>query len=195
MFLLITNCGNIEFLVGFARKVIQPSQFNSSLLEMSERSFYDLTPLSDEDAAKAFQDFKKIDKDGNGKLDSDELYNYIKKFKPELRAFSNMIIRVFGDDGTIDWSRFYYSYKSFTASKDSDNYILKLIFKYIDTDGSGTISFEEYFKVFSDFIAPGHNQHMLLGRLAKDDDIDYEKFSKRFVDDMNKYFKICEPED
>ena len=76
--------------------------------------FYDLNPLSSEQAIEAQNDFKAIDKDGNGKLDSDALFEYIEKFKSELRSFSNLIVRVFGEGKTIDWSQFYYSYKAFS---------------------------------------------------------------------------------
>ncbi|KAK8885818.1 hypothetical protein M9Y10_041272 [Tritrichomonas musculus] len=155
--------------------------------------FYDLNPLSSEQAIEAQNDFKAIDKDGNGQLDSDELFEYISKFKPELRSFSNLIIRVFGDGNTINWSQFYYSYRSFTAKKEADNYILKLIFKFIDTDNSGTISGKEYREVFDYFIAPGHNQQKLLNSMSYGEELDYDAFAKRFIDDTEYYWKICSP--
>lgn len=156
-------------------------------------SFYDVSPLSDTQAIQAKKDFQNIDVDGNGLLDQNELYNYISKFKPELRAFSNLIIKVFGDGKTINWSQFYYSYKSFSAKKEADNYILKLIFKYIDSDGSGTISNDEYNKIVSYLIAPGFNQIQLTNRIDKKEELDYEDFQKRFIDDLEYFWKLCSP--
>ena len=140
---------------------------------------FDLKPLSAEEQAAAAADFRRIDTNGNGELDSKELTNYLSSNKPELRSFPRLIIHIFGDDRSIDWSRFYYSYRSFSASPDDDeNYIGRKIFDYIDKDKSGKIDSTEWNHILDYIDAPqGQLQaFMMTGTL------NYQQFKKKFYD-------------
>lgn len=140
---------------------------------------FDLKPLSADEYAKAQADFNRIDKDGNGQLDAKELTNYLTQYKPELRSFPRLIIHIFGDGKTIDWSRFYYCYRSFSASPDDDeNYIGRKIFEYIDSDKSGEIDSNEFNQILDYIDAPRGQIHPLrsVGSLT------YPDFKKKFYE-------------
>lgn len=140
---------------------------------------FDLRPLSAQEYASAAADFRRIDENGNGLLDARELANYLSSSKPELRSFPRLIIHIFGDGKSIDWSRFYYSYRSFSASPDDDdNYIGKKIFNFIDKDGSGHIDSTEFNQILNYIDAPkGQLQaFILVGTLT------YPQFKRKFYE-------------
>lgn len=140
---------------------------------------FDLRPLSADEQRAAAAEFRRIDENGNGELDAAELTNYLSANKPELRSFPRLIIHIFGDDRSIDWSRFYYSYRSFSASPDDDeNYIGRKIFNYIDKDGSGKIDSREFNHILDYIDAPkGQLQaFMMTGTLT------YPQFKKKFYE-------------
>lgn len=140
---------------------------------------FDLKPLSAQEYASAAADFRRIDSNGNGSLDANELTNYLSSSKPELRSFPRLIIKIFGNGRSIDWSRFYYSYRSFSASPDDDeNYIGRKIFDFIDKDGSGHIDSNEFNQILNYIDAPkGQLQaFIMVGSLT------YPQFKRKFYD-------------
>lgn len=140
---------------------------------------FNLKPLSEEEYKAAAAEFARIDKNRNGKLDLKELEIYISLHKPELRSFPRLIIHIFGDGESIDWTHFYYSYRSFSASPDDDeNYIGKKIFDYIDKDKSGIIDSSEFNKVLEYIDVPNGQLEpfILVGALS------YPQFKVKFYE-------------
>ncbi|OHS94314.1 hypothetical protein TRFO_11164 [Tritrichomonas foetus] len=148
---------------------------------------FDLTPLSVEEQQAAAQEFRRIDRDGNGHLDAKELEQYLVK-KPQLRCFPRLIIHIFGSNETIDWSQFYYSYRSFSASPDDENYIGRKIFDFIDKDKSGSISGTEFDSILSYIDAPkGQLQQFLCGSGT----LTYPQFKDKFYRLLTLIWRSC----
>lgn len=136
-----------------------------------------INPLTQTEIQDAREQFAQIDKDGNGVLDENELDYYFKSSKAELSCFSKLIIEIYGKNGGVSIDQFLQFYKSFAAPRDSDDYIGRHIFDYIDNDHSGTIEASEFQKVVDLIKFPEGTKQDTIDRV---DQMDYEEFSKRF---------------
>lgn len=145
-----------------------------SFIAMSE---FDLPSLSDAEIAEARQQFTMIDSNRNGKLEENELDSYFRQSKQELRCFSKLVIKIFGEDNCVSCDQFLKFYKSLTAERDSDEFIGRYIFDYIDSDHSGTIEASEFQEVVDLIKFPEGTKQETIDRADK---MDYEEFSKRF---------------
>lgn len=138
---------------------------------------YNLPPLSDAEIEEARQQFTLIDSNRNGLLEENELDSFFRQSRQELRCFSKLIINIYGKDGSVDVEQFLKFYKALTAERDSEDFIGRYIFDYIDTDHSGTIEAEEFQKVVDLIKFPDGTKQDTIDRA---DQMDYEQFSKRF---------------
>lgn len=143
---------------------------------MSEE-WLDVAPLSDAEIADARQQFTLIDSNRNGILEESELDSYFRQSKQELRCFSKLIIQLFGKDGGVNVDQFLKFYKALSADRDSNDFIGRYIFDYIDSDHSGKIDASEFQQVVDLIKFPDGYKQDTIDRV---DQMDYEDFSKRF---------------
>lgn len=136
-----------------------------------------VNPLTNQDIREARDQFAEIDQDGNGVLDEKELDHYFQSSKAELSCFSKLIIEIYGKNGAVSIDQFLQFYKSFSAPRDSSEYIGRYIFDYIDNDHSGTIDASEFQKVVDLIKFPDGTKQDTIDRVDK---MNYEEFSKRF---------------
>lgn len=88
--------------------------------------------------------FKRIDKDGNGNLDEEELMRFFSDEKRAyLKPFTKLIVKVFGENGKVSWEQFLNFWKAYAADPDAGNHIGKVLFNFIDKDHSGIVDYDE----------------------------------------------------
>ena len=143
---------------------------------MAEELF-DLPPLSEAEIEEARQQFTIIDSNRNGVLEESELDTYFRQSKQELRCFSKLVIEIFGSNGTVSPDQFIKFYKALTSPKESNDFIGRYIFDFIDDDHSGTIEASEFQRVVDLIKFPPGTKQETIDRVDK---MDYNDFSKRF---------------
>ena len=146
------------------------------ILAMSEE-LIQVTPLTEAEIEEARQQFKIIDSNRNGLLEENELDAYFRQSKQELRCFSKLVVKIFGKDDSVSIDQFLKFYKALSADRDSNEFIGRYIFDYIDSDHSGTIEASEFQQVIDLIKFPEGTKQDTIDRCDK---MDYEQFSKRF---------------
>lgn len=144
--------------------------------ERSSRMDIYVPKLSDEEILDAKKQFNEIDRDNNGYLDENELDEYFRDKKKELRCFPKLVVEIFGKNGHVTFEQYMNFYKSLAADKFDDDFIGKHIFVYIDKDKSGVIDSSEFEKVYALLkLPPGFEKHPL-----NQGNMNYAQFSKEF---------------
>lgn len=134
-------------------------------------------PLTQAEIDEARQQFALIDRDRNGQLDEDELDNYFRQSKQELRCFPKLVIQLYGSNGTVSVDQYLKFYKALSADKNSKEYLGRYIFDYIDNDHNGTIEAAEFQKIVNLLKFPPGMENPTI---SKADNMDYDAFSKHF---------------
>ena len=141
--------------------------------------------LTEEDIAKLKADFAAADKNGDGHLTADELYEASQGTGNQLtKAEARMIVSVADTDknGTIDWNEFLtMNTPGWQMPKSDIDAKLRANFELADTNGDGHIDLEEFAK-FMGMTGP-ENSFMvsfMFQSLDTDGDgkISFEEFSK-----------------
>ncbi|KAK8842498.1 hypothetical protein M9Y10_026089 [Tritrichomonas musculus] len=136
-----------------------------------------ISPLTEDEMQEARQKFTIIDTNRNGVLEESELDSYFRQEKRELQCFSKLICEIYGTDGQVSVDQFFQFYKSLAADRNSDEFIGRHIFDYIDTDHSGTIEAKEFQKVVDLIKIPDGFKYETIDRV---DVMNYEQFSDHF---------------
>lgn len=137
-----------------------------------------ISPLTTQDMSKAREQFAQIDQNCNGLLEEQELDNFFRQSKEELRCFSKLVIEIFGQNGSVNVDQFFTFYKSLTADRNSDEFLGRYIFDYIDSDHSGKIDSQEFQKVVDLIKFPEGTKQDIIDRASEE--MDYNEFSKNF---------------
>ena len=148
-----------------------------NILETNMNFLYQTRSLTVEENDEARFHFTIIDSDRNGLIQENELDNYFRQSKQELRCFSKLIIQIFGSNDCIDFDQFLKFYKSLIEDRDSDQFIGRYIFDYIDSDHNGKIEAEEFEKVVDIIKFPEGTRQDAIRRANQ---MDYNDFSKLF---------------
>ena len=108
--------------------------------------------LTEEQKQEIREAFDLFDADGSGSIDSGELKTAMRAlgFEPEDDEIQKMISDIDGDaSGTIDYTEFLEMMTKKIGAKDVEGECVKA-FGLFDTDGSGSITFEELKRVASE---------------------------------------------
>ncbi|OMJ80260.1 hypothetical protein SteCoe_19518 [Stentor coeruleus] len=149
-------------------------------LQHAVLTFIAANTISKEQSKDLYKSFKKIDKDGDGKISTEELlqaYKGMMKNEEALEEVQKIMATVdLNGSGYIDYSEFV------TASLKKEilvnNDTLNLAFKAFDIDGSGKISINELKEVLGLVQDSDENITNLLKKVDEngDGDIDIEEF-------------------
>ena len=102
--------------------------------------------LTPEITEKLRCEFNRVDANGNGVLELDELMTFLDSHMPELKHFARVIMDIFGAKGTITFDMFEHFYNSLLyIGEDERNpeSLPMIVFTKMDTDNSYFISYKE----------------------------------------------------
>jgi calcium-dependent protein kinase len=131
-----------------------------------------LTGLTDNIDQNILKEFEKIDKNGDGLISKEELYETLQSYYPDIEAekmVSDIFKQVdFNDDG-------YLSYTEFMAvnsknKKNFNNEMFKKAFEMFDLDGNGYITKEELAEKFSSKMEVEDTWENIINKVDKDGD-------------------------
>lgn len=169
--------GRVHLVFHLANEGDEPFVEKFVTQERSVNSEIFVSPLTEDEIAEARQKFVQIDTNRNGVLEESELDNYFRQEKHELQCFSKLVCQIYGTDGGVNCDQFLRFYKSLAANRNSDDFIGRHIFDYIDTDKSGTIEAAEFQKVVDLIKIPDGFKYETLDRV---NEMNYEQFSDHF---------------
>ncbi|OMJ79323.1 hypothetical protein SteCoe_20664 [Stentor coeruleus] len=149
-------------------------------LQHAVLTFIAANTISNDQSKELYKSFKELDKNGDGKISTEELFQAYKKMMKNndaLKEVQKIMATVdLNGSGYIDYSEF------ITASLKKEllinNDTLNLAFKAFDIDGSGKISISELKEVLGLVQDSDENISKLLKKVDEngDGDIDIEEF-------------------
>jgi len=133
----------------FAERHRVQEQIRQQQEELLEESDEDLMDMNDEELQVYRAVFEKVDTDGSGKIDLEELQDNIEIMGVQVTAkeLKQLALHVDKDQDGIDFDEFLDLVQHF---HDLEVLNLKKTFAQFDRDRSGTIDMEEAFKVFQE---------------------------------------------